>query len=138
MKHKPYYFQLKEFFPNCNKLEIKYAMYNSFVVNNLFRLAQLMNYIRILVDEPITITSGYRDSSHNSRVGGTSTSQHMFGSACDFQVKTKRYDEIVELIKTHVDFGQLIIYPTFLHISLPTNKLSNKILIQKNGTFTTL
>lgn len=137
-KRKAFYFTLKEFFPHCNMLEVKYAMYNNIVVNNLFRLCQLMSYIRLLADEPVIITSGYRDSSHNALVGGTSTSQHMTGSACDFQIKSKRYDELFELIKNNVEFGQLIIYPTFIHISLPTNKVFNQILIEKNGKITSL
>lgn len=33
---------------------------------------------------PINISSGYRCKAHNKRVGGSSTSKHMTGQACDF------------------------------------------------------
>lgn len=133
------YFNLKEFFIGCSPLEIKYACYNSYVMNNLFRLVQIMQTIRYTINSPIFITSGFRDETHNKRVGGVNTSQHLFGSACDFTVNPEEREKIIKFVSESVEFGQFIIYPTFFHISLPTNKLNHKILKQNaNGTFTTL
>ena len=36
---------------------------------------------------PVTITSGYRTASHNTRVGGSRSSQHLLGRAADIQVQ---------------------------------------------------
>ncbi len=35
----------------------------------------------------MTITSGYRTASHNAKVGGSKSSQHLLGRAADIQVQ---------------------------------------------------
>ena len=35
----------------------------------------------------MTITSGYRTASHNTKVGGSRSSQHLLGRAADIQVQ---------------------------------------------------
>lgn len=126
---KAYNFSLKEFFVDCDKLEIKYAMNNSVVVNNLFRLVQMMSVVRWWLQSPIIITSGYRDVNHNKRVAGSSTSQHIFGQACDFKIRGDR-KLLLDFLYNSVGYGQLIIYPTFFHISIPTPKISKQTLVE--------
>lgn len=36
----------------------------------------------------LTVNSGYRCSKHNTEVGGTKSSLHLVGRACDFSAKT--------------------------------------------------
>lgn len=43
--------------------------------------------IREHFGKPVTITSGYRTASHNARVGGSKSSQHLLGRAADIQVQ---------------------------------------------------
>ena len=38
---------------------------------------------------PVEVVSGYRCPTHNQKVGGASSSQHVYGSACDVQPKVK-------------------------------------------------
>ncbi len=38
---------------------------------------------------PVTVLSGYRCPQHNAKVGGASSSQHVYGSACDVEPKVK-------------------------------------------------
>jgi hypothetical protein len=51
----------------------------------LYRLAHVMEVVRgLLLSQPITITSGYRNEEVNKLVGGSTTSAHMSGLAADF------------------------------------------------------
>ncbi len=40
--------------------------------------------LRDKLDQPLTITSGYRSPEQNSKVGGVAGSQHLLGNAADF------------------------------------------------------
>jgi len=52
---------------------------------NLKRTAEVMESVRrLLGDQPITVLSGYRSVALNDAVGGSATSAHCFGLACDF------------------------------------------------------
>jgi hypothetical protein len=54
-------------------------------LTNLQRLAEVMEKVRAICgDFPVTITSGYRSPEVNAATGGSSTSAHMYGLACDF------------------------------------------------------
>ena len=50
-------------------------------------LAALLQKIRDHFGRPVVITSGYRTASHNTRVGGSKSSQHLLGRAADIQVQ---------------------------------------------------
>lgn len=52
---------------------------------NLQRMAETMEEVRtILGDVPILVSSGYRSPAVNAAVGGSKSSAHMSGLACDF------------------------------------------------------
>ena len=50
-------------------------------------LVQVLQAIRDHFGAPVVITSGYRTASHNTRVGGSKSSQHLLGRAADIQVQ---------------------------------------------------
>lgn len=50
-------------------------------------LVQVLQAIRDHFGAPVVITSGYRTASHNARVGGSKSSQHLLGRAADIQVQ---------------------------------------------------
>ena len=50
-------------------------------------LVVVLQCIREHFGKPVTITSGYRTASHNTRVGGSKSSQHLLGRAADFYVE---------------------------------------------------
>ena len=50
-------------------------------------LAALLQKIRDHFGRPVVITSGYRTASHNAKVGGSKSSQHLLGRAADFWVE---------------------------------------------------
>ncbi len=50
------------------------------------KLLTILEGLRSYYGQPITITSGQRCASYNSRVGGISNSAHRFGKAADFYI----------------------------------------------------
>ena len=69
-----------------------------------------------------TITSAKRSFAENEAAGGVSNSQHLSGEAVDIKpYGSTTYNRLLERIhnysgNVHV-FDQLILYPTFIHIS---------------------
>lgn len=69
-----------------------------------------------------TITSSKRSVLENKSAGGVPNSQHLLGEAIDIKpYGSTTYSQLLEHIydysdNTHV-FDQLILYPTFIHIS---------------------
>lgn len=69
------------------------------------------------------ITSGYRCDKLNEKVGGVKGSQHTKGQAVDLVIvipeKTikESIKELYNFIASMLPFDQLIIYPTFVHVS---------------------
>jgi hypothetical protein len=54
-------------------------------LENLKRTAATMEKVRtILGNKPIIVSSGYRGPQLNAAIGGSTTSAHMVGLACDF------------------------------------------------------
>ena len=49
-------------------------------------LVIVLQCIREHFGKPLHITSGYRTASHNAKVGGSKSSQHLLGRAADIQV----------------------------------------------------
>ena len=69
---------------------------------------------------PLFINSGYRSAELNKAVGGVPTSQHTKGEASDVAC-TDPY-ALAKLIKRmRLDVDQVIVYPSFVHISHKRN-----------------
>ena len=69
-----------------------------------------------------TITSAKRSIAENKAVGGVPKSQHLVGEAVDIKpYGSTTYNRLLEHIHNYSDsihvFDQLILYPTFIHIS---------------------
>lgn len=69
-----------------------------------------------------TVTSAKRSIGENKAAGGASNSQHLIGEAIDIKpYGTTTYGRLLEHIHSFSDnvhvFDQLILYPTFIHIS---------------------
>lgn len=52
-------------------------------IRNLERLVEFMDTIRSEFGKPIRVNCAFRSKAVNDRVGGSSTSQHLQGLACD-------------------------------------------------------
>lgn len=57
--------------------------YDKDIQENIIRLANNLDLIRIKWDGPIGVTSWYRPPAINREVGGVSNSQHLWGLAAD-------------------------------------------------------
>lgn len=78
-------------------------------------VCQVLDPLRECFGRPIYVSSGYRCPRHNREVGGVTHSQHMKGEAADIRCADNRLLE--RLIENQGKYDQLIIYPTFLHVS---------------------
>ncbi len=104
----------------------------STIINNLKNL--MINVIDYIVDDypNLIITSGYRCTKLNSFIGGSNTSQHIFGQAIDIQVPELTTSDLYNYIynsKKIKSWDQLIWeYPekgngSWIHISYgPQNR----------------
>jgi hypothetical protein len=83
----------------------------------------ILQPLRDFLKLAVLISSGFRCRELNIAVGGVDTSQHTKGEAADIYVLLKDGSRMpsVELariiIKLGLPFDQLIIYPTFVHVS---------------------
>lgn len=93
------------------------------VIIPLYFLAELLEDIREEIGKPILVTSGYRCPELNSVVGGSITSQHMFGEAADIKVKGMSAKDLFETIVympsfQRGDIDQCILeFNSWVHIS---------------------
>ncbi|NDL60272.1 D-Ala-D-Ala carboxypeptidase family metallohydrolase [Phytoactinopolyspora mesophila] len=60
------------------------------------------------------INSGFRSVSHNSNVGGSSNSQHMYGIAADFRISNRSVSQAISYCQTS-GFSGIIRYSSHTH-----------------------
>ena len=103
-------------------------------------VANVLDPVREAYGKPIYVNSGYRCEKHNKAVGGVPRSQHMLGQAADISLRLTAYglqDELMKLariIKEQGRFDQLIIYPTFLHVSYKRSGMNRHKVLRKTAT----
>lgn len=93
------------------------------VLGNVSKLAQALQVIRDVVQEPIRITSSYRSLEYNRTIGSKDTSQHVLGKAADLQIDNVEPQELYEIIELLIDLeqipqGGLGLYNTFVHYDI--------------------
>lgn len=96
----------------------------------------LMDFLEYLLcfNLHFTITSSKRSVLENKSAGGVPDSQHLSGEAIDIKpYGSTTYSQLFEYIQNYSDnthvFDQLILYPTFIHISF--GKRDRRQLIDK-------
>ena len=107
------FFTLKEFeCPCCHTVKLSSIL-----------LCKLLRF-RCMVDGPVSITSGYRCPSENTKIGGDQNSYHMKGMAVDIYVANASLDELFSLAK-FVGFTGIGVYSkkNFLHLDVRPGKL---------------
>lgn len=103
------------------------------VEENLEALAtNVLEPARQRLGRPIVVNSGYRCSIHNATVGGVTNSQHMRGEAADLQCEDNR--KLARIIVEAGRFDQLIIYPTFVHVSYKRQGTNRRQILKKTPT----
>jgi len=103
--------------------------------------------LREEIDLPVCITSGFRCKAVNERITHHSAaSQHISGRAADFYIgdnpaspcglsRRERLIKAFRLIITSdkIDFDQVILYPTFIHVSYVSRDKNRHCITKANG-----
>lgn len=109
-------------------------------INNLKRLAELLEKVRALLNRPIRINSAYRSLNVNKLVGGQPNSQHCLGCAADIKVGDMTPDQVVKaIIHSDIPYDQIIReFDSWVHISVPNGvdyqPRKTALIIDKQGT----
>lgn len=103
---------------------------------------QVLDPTRERYGKPVCVNSGYRCARHNAAVGGVANSQHLKGEAADIapaglQVTAyglQELERLARIIVANGKFDQLIVYPTFLHVSWKRQGGNRKQILRKTAT----
>ena len=102
----------------------------------------VLDPVRDAYDKSIGVNSGFRCEKHNKAVGGVPCSQHLVGEAADIrpvqgvQRVQEFKEELMKLARIIVQqgrFDQLILYPTFLHVSYKRNGANRHKVLKKTS-----
>ena len=127
-------------------------------VENLRKLCEgCLEPLRVALGVPVHVTSGFRTKELNDLLAhSSSTSQHMRGQAADFYVGHTESTDSTEkgastssatashrelLIKAFreiltnpkIGFDQLILYPTFIHVSFVSKEKNRRGILKARG-----
>jgi hypothetical protein len=129
------YFRLEEF------LQSQYAARHGIdmtpspaVARNLTALAvNVLDPLRDRAGCPIIITSGFRPTAVNVGIGGSATSQHVFGEAADIRAtKINPYNLCQMIVNAKLPFDQLIYeFGDWTHVSFRKGRLRGEVLTAK-------
>lgn len=88
------------------------------------KLVEVLEQIRQHFGQPVTVTSGYRTVSYNTKVSGSSSkSQHCNGLAADIKVNGYSPATVAAYAETLLPgTGGIGIYSTFAHIDVRKSK----------------
>ena len=114
---------------------------NSSEINNLKRLAEMLEKVKTLLDgKPIMVNSAFRSKAVNDAVGSKDTSQHRVGCAADIRVPGLTPDQVVKaIIGSPIAYDQIIReFDSWTHISVPNapsgTPRKQALIIDKAGT----
>lgn len=115
----------------CRLAQAVRKMPNGIDENMEALVREVLDPVRRKMGKPIVVNSGFRCPLHNGRVGGASGSQHMKGEAAD--VRCEDNARLAKIIKENGQFDQMIIYPTFVHVSYKRTGENRKEILKKVG-----
>lgn len=120
------WFKKEDFLCRCGKCKMPAE-----VEGNLMALVEnVLEPAREKLGLPIIVNSGYRCERHNRHVGGVANSQHLSGEAADIRCEDNK--RLVKIIVEAGRFDQLIIYPTFIHVSFKRLGANRKQVLYKH------
>ena len=104
------------------------------IEDNLEELATvILEPVRERLGKPIVVNSGFRCPIHNRAVGGATASQHMKGEAADLRIDGKP-EVLAKTIVANGKWDQLILYPTFVHVSWKRVGGNRREILRKTAT----
>lgn len=91
----------------------------------------LLQPLRNTLGVSLNISSGYRSEALNAAVGGEDNSQHRRGEAADVYCKTqfRPVDIARSVLSLRLDYDQMILYPTFVHLSYTLRRKNRRQLL---------
>ncbi len=97
------------------------------LLTNVLELAENLQVLRDFVGVPIKINSSYRSLSHNAKIGGSKSSQHLFAKAADIVIESKNPEQVANIIKALILEGKMKqggigVYNTFTHYDIRGHK----------------
>jgi uncharacterized protein YcbK (DUF882 family) len=97
------------------------------ILRNIQELAKNLQVLRDEVKKPIKITSGFRDSSFNKKIGGATQSRHITGQAADLKIEGYTPKQVAAIIEKLIAAGKmkqggLGIYSTWIHYDVRGTK----------------
>lgn len=112
-------FSLEEFTKSetADRLKVDNAPGSEQIINLCALVHHVLQPLRDHYGQPVKISSGYRCQALNKAVGGVSNSQHMRGQAADIKIPGVAPDNIADYIANHLPYDQVILYPSFVHVS---------------------
>jgi len=69
----------------------------------------ILQPVRDHFDKPVRISSGFRAPAVNQATGGSATSDHCKGQACDFEIEGLSNPEVATWIMENLTYSQLIL-----------------------------
>lgn len=125
--------------PECPLKQRAERVPNDAEANERALVEAVLDPAREKLGRPIMVNSGFRCVVHNRKVGGAASSQHMRGEAADIRpvsssrVQGSSVEELARVIVENGVFDQLIIYPTFVHVSYKRNGCNRKEILRKTA-----
>tara|TARA_R100001163_G_scaffold11614_4_gene10638 strand:- start:17742 stop:18134 length:393 start_codon:yes stop_codon:yes gene_type:complete len=97
------------------------------VYNNIQELAENLQIVRDMLQEPIKVNSGWRCEKYNRKIKGAKRSQHLLGKAADIRIKDLTPDEVANAIDKlqeggFIKKGGLGRYNSFTHYDIRGRK----------------
>jgi hypothetical protein len=130
-------FTLEEF--TFSQTAVRYGVDNDpppDIVSNLVKVAHGMERVRVICgSRPVRISSGFRAPELNALVGGSKTSSHSSGEACDFTVAGLTPRQVADMIAgSGMQFDQLILeFDRWVHIGFGP-QMRRQILTAKRSS----
>lgn len=85
-------------------------------------LILMLQNLRMILDKPIRITSGFRTREHNISVGGSPNSLHMYGKAADFIVEETFFNVRHAIVTIGFDYYKYYDNTTHWHVDIRNHK----------------
>lgn len=81
-------------------------------------LVQALETLRAKLGHAIRVTSGVRCATHNARIGGSPSSQHLYGRAADIAVHFVPGEELYRMAATIPAFHGFGVAGSWLHVDV--------------------
>tara|TARA_R110002124_G_scaffold23240_3_gene86427 strand:- start:579 stop:1031 length:453 start_codon:yes stop_codon:yes gene_type:complete len=106
------------------------------IIENLRALCEhVLEPIRLSMNRPIHVSSGYRCERLNKKIGGAKSSQHMQGQAADIQVIGIKTEDLFQFIRdANLPYDQIIQeFDSWVHISYKSASRNEALIATKLG-----